>query len=388
MTNDQTVTQADRDAVADVYALRRFGDGDEADQAALIRSGHCDHWDVVQAFARHRTAHSGEATGRFADYSNDSLAAQCRMQARENLDPEYSQFMTAVADRLAVPSGLITFEEAWAKKEAEGYRYGRDALENVRFGWEIAHAAHSGEGRSTTDAFRKWLKPGQTPIERLEQEVSDNDALMRLLAKSRAETAALREVQRLMLLAVKYVEDAVEAHPHDDGAKLITDINSALDTAISAAISPQPSTAGEVVNAPHNVRAEAQAIADRLYPAGNKAANSRNYIAFNAALEALSSGEGRSNGAGEDLARDFCDNWRGNLPSYIEPALAEFLAQRLTALSAPQGEVEREAVGLLKELRDNIGAASLARNPIGISIRDRVDMFLRAALAQPEAGGE
>lgn len=31
-----------------------------------------------------------------------------------------------------------TFEQAWAKKEAEGYQYGGDALENVRFGWNIA----------------------------------------------------------------------------------------------------------------------------------------------------------------------------------------------------------------------------------------------------------
>lgn len=38
--------------------------------------------------------------GRFADYATGDLAAQCRMQARENLDPEYRQFMIAVADRL------------------------------------------------------------------------------------------------------------------------------------------------------------------------------------------------------------------------------------------------------------------------------------------------
>lgn len=37
----------------------------------------------------------------------------------------------------------VTFEQAWARKEAEGYRYGRDALENVHFGWEIAIEALS-----------------------------------------------------------------------------------------------------------------------------------------------------------------------------------------------------------------------------------------------------
>lgn len=33
----------------------------------------------------------------------------------------------------------VTFEQAWASYEAKGYQYGRDALEQVRFGWEIAH---------------------------------------------------------------------------------------------------------------------------------------------------------------------------------------------------------------------------------------------------------
>ena len=34
------------------------------------------------------------------------------------------------------------FEEEWAKKEAEGYRYGDDALENVAFGFRIAKEAY------------------------------------------------------------------------------------------------------------------------------------------------------------------------------------------------------------------------------------------------------
>jgi hypothetical protein len=34
------------------------------------------------------------------------------------------------------------FEEEWAKKEADGYQYGRDALENVKFGFEIAQEAY------------------------------------------------------------------------------------------------------------------------------------------------------------------------------------------------------------------------------------------------------
>ena len=35
---------------------------------------------------------------------------------------------------------MRTFEEAWADKEKAGYQYGEDALEHVKFGWEIALA--------------------------------------------------------------------------------------------------------------------------------------------------------------------------------------------------------------------------------------------------------
>ena len=34
----------------------------------------------------------------------------------------------------------MTFEEVWAEKEKEGYQYGEDALEQVRFGWELGEA--------------------------------------------------------------------------------------------------------------------------------------------------------------------------------------------------------------------------------------------------------
>lgn len=32
----------------------------------------------------------------------------------------------------------VTFEQAWSTYEEKGYRYGRDALEQVRLGWKIA----------------------------------------------------------------------------------------------------------------------------------------------------------------------------------------------------------------------------------------------------------
>lgn len=43
---------------------------------------------------------SRERGGEFTGKPTATLAAQCRMQARENIDPEYSRFMFAVADRL------------------------------------------------------------------------------------------------------------------------------------------------------------------------------------------------------------------------------------------------------------------------------------------------
>ncbi len=38
--------------------------------------------------------------GRFVEWSLKDIAAQCRMQSREQLDPEFSQFMAEVANRL------------------------------------------------------------------------------------------------------------------------------------------------------------------------------------------------------------------------------------------------------------------------------------------------
>lgn len=49
---------------------------------------------------------------------------------------EERQLHEILAARLQQP--LRTFEQAWADKEAQGFNYGQDALENVRFGWKIA----------------------------------------------------------------------------------------------------------------------------------------------------------------------------------------------------------------------------------------------------------
>lgn len=42
--------------------------------------------------------------GRFEEWSTKDLAAQCRMQARDQLDPDFSAFMAAVGERLTKSS--------------------------------------------------------------------------------------------------------------------------------------------------------------------------------------------------------------------------------------------------------------------------------------------
>lgn len=67
-----------------------------------------------------------------ADRLDKALAAQRELSLRNEAGP--------------------TFEEAWAKKKAEGYRYGPDALERVRFGWEMRASYEADGTRTTVDA--------------------------------------------------------------------------------------------------------------------------------------------------------------------------------------------------------------------------------------------
>lgn len=62
----------------------------------------------------------------FTDMDTADMAAQCRMQATENLDPEYSRFMEATADRLgqsatidAHRAQVLRWRLAWVKTDAE-----------------------------------------------------------------------------------------------------------------------------------------------------------------------------------------------------------------------------------------------------------------------------
>jgi len=52
---------------------------------------------------------------------------------------------------------MKTFEKTWAGKVAEGYQYGAEALEQVRFGWEICLEATDDEERAAWAALRELL---------------------------------------------------------------------------------------------------------------------------------------------------------------------------------------------------------------------------------------
>lgn len=58
---------------------------------------------------------------------------------------EFLSYVESWCRQLAKPyhgTKPLVFEEEWAKKEAQGYRYGGDALENVAFGFRIAKEAY------------------------------------------------------------------------------------------------------------------------------------------------------------------------------------------------------------------------------------------------------
>ena len=70
----------------------------------MCRYGHKAHFagceDCPYVHGAHASASAVAESSRFAGWSSKDLAAQCRMQARDQLDPDFSAFMAAVADRL------------------------------------------------------------------------------------------------------------------------------------------------------------------------------------------------------------------------------------------------------------------------------------------------
>lgn len=82
---------------------------------------------------------------------------------------------------------MTTFEEVWAKKAAEGYQYGEDALEHVRFGWEI-HEAEVAAAESDAMALLargvELFGEDDEKIKRLEARVVELEAELRVVLRS------------------------------------------------------------------------------------------------------------------------------------------------------------------------------------------------------------
>jgi hypothetical protein len=54
-------------------------------------------------------------------------------------------------------SGTKTFQQAWSDMEAKGYRYGEDALEQVRFGWNLAYGGDDSLVETMEDLLEQAL---------------------------------------------------------------------------------------------------------------------------------------------------------------------------------------------------------------------------------------
>lgn len=65
------VEQIDREAAASVYTSEGF-----AYDAALVPSGDCDHWPIVEAFARHRIAERERVVAEICEFLRDYPAEQ------------------------------------------------------------------------------------------------------------------------------------------------------------------------------------------------------------------------------------------------------------------------------------------------------------------------
>lgn len=81
-----------------------------------------------------------EAYGKVTDFKNYQGLP---MPTWDALPPKIKEAWVAATDCVAEMEKqreVMSFEEAWAEKEAAGYQYGQDALENVHFGWEIRDA--------------------------------------------------------------------------------------------------------------------------------------------------------------------------------------------------------------------------------------------------------
>lgn len=93
--------------------------------------------------------------GRFENWSTSAIAAECRAQSRDQLDPEFSRFMGEVAKRLSA----LTTSPASSGVEGEAVAYFTPYYENDRTG-KLVPVIVSAE--SVTEPRGDW-----TPLYRL-----------------------------------------------------------------------------------------------------------------------------------------------------------------------------------------------------------------------------
>lgn len=68
------------------------------------------------------------------------------------LDVEYGKRIEALCRQRYRPTSLPSFEAEWEKKAAAGYKYGREALANVKFGYTIAADALAASAQADAGA--------------------------------------------------------------------------------------------------------------------------------------------------------------------------------------------------------------------------------------------
>jgi hypothetical protein len=90
-----------------------------------IAPGH-QGWDLAQRVAAHLAAQPATAPTTYCS------------RCRERVSTSGPYCASCLA---AQPATAPTFEQVWAEKEREGYQYGAEALQQVRFGFELARAA-------------------------------------------------------------------------------------------------------------------------------------------------------------------------------------------------------------------------------------------------------
>lgn len=97
-------------------------------------------------------------------------------------------------DRTTRSPGVPTFEEAWAQKEAEGYQYGRDALERVQFGWEIRDGYESAQVRTLADYARLLERDAHRA--NVEQQVLVKNICDRILERIEGAEFVVEEIKK------------------------------------------------------------------------------------------------------------------------------------------------------------------------------------------------